>query len=177
MQGVKSLSQEEIRQRLIRLNNLERLYPIARSRIDALEKENKQLKQRIDELEDKNKDQNTKIEALSFQFEQIKNKLFGTKPFLNRIIQKKEKKIRDTFSYCRPIPTAITKKELHPVHECARCHGKLKDRSIRVFFEEDIPLAHTENSRSTRCRNRILQQLQETIIRHSHTFQEVGTGR
>ena len=134
------LSTEEIKQRLIRLNNLERLYPIARSRIDALEKENKQLKQRIKELEDQNKDQGTKIEALSFQFEQIKNKLFGKKPFLDRILPKKEKKIRDAFSYCRPIPTSITKTEQHPVNVCASCHGELKNKSVRVFFEEDIPL-------------------------------------
>ena len=40
------LSQEEIRQRLIRLNNLEHLHAGARERIAVLEKENKQLKQR-----------------------------------------------------------------------------------------------------------------------------------
>lgn len=125
---------------MIRLNNLERLYPIARTRIDALGKENKELKQRIKELEDRDKDPNTKIEALSFQFEQIKNKLFGKKPFLSRILHKKEKKIRDTFSYHRPIPTAITKTESHPVTECGHCHGELKRKTAKVFFEEDIPL-------------------------------------
>lgn len=134
------LSAEEIKQRLIRLNNLERLYPIARARINALEKENRQLKQRIEELEDKNKDQNTKIEALSFQFEQIKNKLFGKKPFLNRILHKKEKKIRDAFSYCRPIPTSVTKTESHPISDCLNCHGELKNKSVKIFFEEDVPL-------------------------------------
>lgn len=112
------LSQEEIRQKLIRLNNLEHLHARARERIVLLEKENKQLKQRIEELEDKNKDQNTKIEALSFQFEQIKNKLFGKKPLFNRIIQKKEKKIRDAFSYCRPMPTARKR-------SCTQCMSAL----------------------------------------------------
>ena len=106
----------------------------------VLEKENKELKQRIKELEDRNKDQNTKIEALSYQFEQIKNKLFGKKPFLNRILEKKEKKIRDAFSYRRPIPTVITRTESHTVNECADCHGELKRKSTRIFFEEDIPL-------------------------------------
>ena len=92
------LSTEEIKQRLIRLTNLERLYPIARKRIDVLEEENKLLKQKIKELEDNDKDKEQRIETLSYQFEQIKNKLFGKKPFLNRITTKKEKKIRDAFS-------------------------------------------------------------------------------
>ena len=93
-----SLSKNEINQRLIRLRNLERLYIIARGRIVSLEKENKVLKQRVKELEDKNTDQNGRIEALSFQFEQIKNKLFGKKPDTEKIFHKKEKEIRDTFS-------------------------------------------------------------------------------
>lgn len=137
---MKILSPEEIKQRLIRLTNLEQLHLKARQRIVSLEKENKQLKQRIKELEDKNKDLNEKIEAISFQFEQIKNKLFGKKLIVNRIIQKKEKKVRDIFSYQRPIPEQITKVEPHPVRECVHCHGELKRKLIKVFFEEDIPL-------------------------------------
>src|SRR3989344_4425841 len=95
------LSENEVNKRLIRLRNLENLHLKARERIIWLEKENEKLRKRIKELEDRNKDQNSKIEALSFQFEQIKNKLFGKKPEDLRIIQKK---------------------------------------SIRIFFEEDIPL-------------------------------------
>ncbi len=134
------LSKEEVNKRLIRLRNLEYLYIKARERIVLLEKENRHLRQRVKELEDKNKDQNSKIEALSFQFEQIKNKLFGKKLVLNRIVQKKEKKNRDIFSYHRPIPTEITKLESHPVNQCSHCHGELQKKSINVFFEEDIPL-------------------------------------
>lgn len=93
------LSETEINKRLVRLRNLEHLHAKARERILLLEKENQGLKQRIKELEDRNKDLSTKIEALSFQFEQIKNKLFGKKPTVNRIIQEKEKKSRDVFSY------------------------------------------------------------------------------
>lgn len=125
---------------MIRLRNLEHLYSVARERITLLEKENKQLKTRIKELEEKNKDLNGKIESLSFQFEQIKNKLFGKKPIINRIIWKKEKQNRDIFSYHRPIPTHITKTERHSINVCVHCHGKLKNKSIKVFFEEDIPL-------------------------------------
>jgi predicted nucleic acid-binding Zn-ribbon protein len=137
---VKILSAEEIKQRLIRLTNLEHLHLKARERIISLEEENKELKQRIKELENQNKDQNTKIEALSFQFEQIKNKLFGKKSIINRIIHRKEKKDRDIFSYQRPIPKKVTETKLHPVSECTHCHGELKKKWINIFFEENIPL-------------------------------------
>ena len=134
------LSENEVNKRLIRLRNLENLHLKARERIIWLEKENEKLRKRIKELEDRNKDQNSKIEALSFQFEQIKNKLFGKKPEVLRIIQKKEKKIRDIFSYQRPIPKQITKVENHPVENCVHCSQKFQRKSIRIFFEEDIPL-------------------------------------
>ena len=134
------LSKGEISKRLIRLRNLENLHAKARERIVFLEKENKQLKQRVRELEDKNKDLNGKIESLSFQFEQIKNKLFGKKPIINRILEKKEKQNRDIFTYHRPIPTKVTKTKRHPVIACVHCHGKLKNKSVKTFFEEDIPL-------------------------------------
>jgi transposase len=113
---------------------------VARERIVSLEKENKELKLRIKELEDQNKDLNGKVEALSFQFEQIKNKFFGKKSIANRVVQKKEKKKRDIFSYHRPIPKNFTKTEPHSLNECTHCHGELKRKSIRIFFEEDIPL-------------------------------------
>src|SRR3989344_1029938 len=116
------LSENEVNKRLIRLRNLENLHLKARERIIWLEKENEKLRKRIKELEDRNKDQNSKIEALSFQFEQIKNKLFGKKPEVLRIIQKKEKKIRDIFSYQRPIPKQITKVENHPVEKIVVRH-------------------------------------------------------
>ena len=134
------LSKEEIDKRLIRLRNLEHLYSVARERILWLETENKHLKARIKELEDKDRDKDKRIEDLSYQFEQIKNKLFGKKPIVNRIIQKKEKNDRDILSYTRPMPTHITQTKQHPVDVCFHCHGKLQNKSIKIFFEEDIPL-------------------------------------
>lgn len=133
------LTEQEINERLIRLRNLERLYPRARARIVFLEKENKLLKQRIKELEKKDKDKDQKIEAMAFQLEQISNKLFGKKP-VNRITQKKEKKERSALSYQRPLPKKITKTELHPIQDCIHCQGKLQGKHVKVFFEEDIPL-------------------------------------
>jgi hypothetical protein len=131
---------QEIKKRLIRLSNLERLHAVARKRIVFLEKENKQLRQRIKELEDKNNDQNTKIESMAFQLEQIKIKIFGKKPIVERVARKREKKERDIFSYHRPIPIHITETKSHPVGVCIHCHGILKHTRTKVFFEEDIPL-------------------------------------
>lgn len=134
------LAETEISKRLIRLRNLEHLHAKARERIVLLEKENRGLKQRIKELEDKNKDLSTKIEALSFQFEQIKNKLFGKKPIVNHLIQEKEKKSRNIFSYQRPIPTTVTEIKPHPINACVHCHRTLQKKRTVVFYEEDIPL-------------------------------------
>ena len=77
---------------------------------------------------------------MAFQLEQIKNKLFGKKPLVHRILAKQEKKNRDNFSYQRPIPKNATETRTHPVNECAHCHGALNKKSVKVFFEEDIPL-------------------------------------
>src|SRR3989344_3319737 len=88
------LSENEVNKRLIRLRNLENLHLKAREGIIWLEKENEKLRKRIKELGDRNKDQNPKIESLSFQFEQIKNKLYGQKPEVLRKSQSKSPKLK-----------------------------------------------------------------------------------
>lgn len=134
------LSETEIRQRLIRLGNLERLYAKARERIALLEAENKHLKERIKELEKRDGDKNTKIEALAFQLEQIQNRVFGKKPTLLRVMQKRERMERDISSYCRPVPTHVTETRRHPVRACTHCARVLTNRTVKTFYEEDIPL-------------------------------------
>ena len=61
------LSEDEIKQRLTRLHNLENLYTKARERITLLIKENKELKQKIKDLEDKDKDKGERIEAMGLK--------------------------------------------------------------------------------------------------------------
>ena len=92
------------------------------------------------ELEDKDHDKNKRIEDLSFQFEQIKNKLFGKKPILHRMLRQRELVERDISSYRRPIPENVTRIEKHPIEACIHCHQKLVKKSTRIFYEEDIPL-------------------------------------
>ena len=148
------MTDEQIKQRLIRLRNLELLYAKARERIALLESENKRQKERIAELEKNDKDKGEKLEAMAFQLEQITNKLFGKKPEVFRVIHKKEKKNRESFSYQRPIPEKVTETKSHPVNECGYCHGAFKKKWTSVFFEEDLPLP-----------------VKKTVIKH---FVEVG---
>jgi len=137
---VQRLTNEEIKHRLIRLRNLEYLYTKARERITFLEAENEQLKERIKELEKRDNDKNTRIEALAFQLEQIQNKVFGKKPAVLRAIERREPKERDISSYRRPLPYRITETKQHPVCVCVHCAGKLTKKSVKVFYEEDLPL-------------------------------------
>ena len=134
-----ALTPEDIKQRLIRLQNLERLYPVARARIAKLEVENTHLKVRIKELESKDRDTHKKLEDLSCQLEQIKNKLFGKKPSTHVRIAV-EKKLRDSSSYHRPIPEGVTETRVHPLNACTTCNGVLVRTSSTSFYVEDIPL-------------------------------------
>jgi transposase len=138
------ITESEIKDKMIRLRNLEILHAKARERVISLQKENTELKRRIKELEDRDKDKDQKIKDLSFQFEQIKNKFFGKKPIAQFIIKKREKENRDTASYTRQIPKEITKVLNHPVENCNHCRKKLQKKQINFFFEEDIPLPITK---------------------------------
>ena len=134
------LPEEEIKQRLQDLRNLEMLHGKARDRVRNLEEENNKLKRKVKELEEENNLLKSQILGQDFELEQIKIKLFGKKPIVKRIVEKIEKKDRDILSYQRPIPTHITKTKSHPIDKCSSCHGKLKRKSVKVFYEEDIPL-------------------------------------
>ena len=134
------LTDEEIKQRLQDLRNLEFLHEKARDRVKNLEQENKKLKDKVKELEDENNLLKSAVEDVKFELEQVKIKLFGKRPIINRIIHPKEKKTRDISSYRRPLPRAVTKTESHPIQNCLHCKQKLQKKSIRIFFEEDIPL-------------------------------------
>lgn len=116
------------------------LYGKARERIALLEAENKLQKERIAELEKNDRDKSAKLEAFAFQLEQIKNKVFGKKPFTLRIVRKREQKERDISSYRRPIPTCITETRRHPVRACVHCARPLTKKLLKTFYEEDIPL-------------------------------------
>tara|TARA_B110001454_G_C12687783_1_gene420958 strand:+ start:174 stop:1562 length:1389 start_codon:yes stop_codon:yes gene_type:complete len=138
------LAEEEIKQRLVELRNLRVLHTQARERIVFLETENKQLKERIKELESRDIDKDHKIEAMNFQLEQIKIKLFGKKPISHTVL-KQAKKIRDTQSYTRSIPKQVTETKCHSVTFCFECNVTLMKKWSTTFYEEDIPLPIQKN--------------------------------
>ena len=71
------LSKKEINQRLIRLRNLERLYPLARKRIDLLEEQVKLLQQKSSLLEKDNAQYRAIIEAFKLRIEELEKMVFG----------------------------------------------------------------------------------------------------
>ena len=106
------LSDKEIRQRLVRLRNLDHLHKQARKRIIAQDKEIKFLKARVKELEEKNREKDKAIEEFRLQLEEIKIKVFGKKKDKNgEPPQERQKADRESSSYQRPIPSEITRKK------------------------------------------------------------------
>lgn len=134
------MSDEEIRKRLQDLRNLEMLHGKARDRVKNLEHENKKLKEKVKALEEENNLLKSSMERVSFQLEQIKIKVFGKKPSGERITLKRGREERSATSYQRPIPERITETKHHPIQACAHCSQPFKKKSVKVFFEEDIPI-------------------------------------
>lgn len=134
------LSEEEIRRRLQDLRNVEMLHGKARDRVKNLEQENKQLKEKVKALEEENNLLKSSLEQVNFQLEQIKIKVFGKKSDTERIALKREHAERDIASYRRPIPHRVTETKTHPVNVCAHCAQPFNKKSLKIFFEEDIPL-------------------------------------
>ena len=143
--GIK-LSDKEINQRLIRLRNLERLYPIARKRIADHEKEIRFLKLLVKELEQKDKEKDKIIQSLVMQMEELKIKVFGKKKPKDNDKKPPKNPDRDPSSYKRPIPTGITKEDNHPIDNCSTCDTPLIRKRIIIYYEEDIVL---ENKKET----------------------------
>jgi len=131
----KQLSQQEIKQRLVRLNNLERLYGEQKSANDFLRRENKELREKI-VLQQK------LIEDLNLQLEELRIKVFGKKKKSDDSDNPKppEEKIpRTKDSYKRPIPKEITETKRHTIDACS-CGTETIHKEVIVFYEEDIPV-------------------------------------
>lgn len=134
------MSEEEIKKRLQELRNLRVLHKRAKESNQNLKAEVKRLKARIKELEERDRDKDQRIEAMAFQLEQIKIKLFGKKSEILLLEEKRERKIRNISSYQRPIPKQITSIKNHPISNCLHCNQELQKKSTKTFYEEDIPL-------------------------------------
>jgi transposase len=137
------LSDAEIKQRLVRLTNLERLHTQDQQTKSALRDEVKQLKTALAELKALFLETTERQQA---RIEELETMVFGRKPKGDKPIPSgtaKPKTPRTTSSYRRPLPPAhaITGEERHPITDCHRCGHELTDKDEATRYEEDIVLA------------------------------------
>ena len=145
MQGM-PLTQEDIKKRLIRLRNVERLYAEQKVRVGLLEEEIKLLKEENRLLRSTNESLSKTIEDFKLQIEELRTMVFGKKKKPKEIndddlTPPKEKISRTIDSYKRPIPKdeEVTEIKHHPIDLCLCGEKTTKKKSI-IFYEEDIPI-------------------------------------
>jgi transposase len=136
------LSEKEVKNRLIRLRNLERLHAEQKLRNERLVAENK----KIIVLEKTILEQQKTIDDLKLQIEELRTMVFGKKKKIKEIndddlTPPKEKVERSNDSYKRPIPKdeEVTEVKNHPINQC-KCGKKITKKKIVIFYEEDIPI-------------------------------------
>ena len=141
------LSREEVEKRLIRLNNLERLHPIQKERVQLLEQQVRLLTEENRLLRQENGMLRSAMEDLKLQLEELRAIVFGKKrqraDHDDDIVPPPPvaSKPRSSDSYRRKLPREdeVTETQEHPLDRCARCGGTLSERDHVIFFEEDIP--------------------------------------
>ena len=145
--GKIKLSEKEIRKRLIRLRNLERLHAEQKHRNEQLVLEKREFKKEIAKLNTIVSEQQRTIDDMKLQIEELRTMVFGKKKKTKEIddddlLPPKEKIDRTNGSYQRPIPKdeEVTETVPHPLSECKHCHCKTTKKKIVIFYEEDIPI-------------------------------------
>lgn len=140
------LSKEEVKKRLIRLRNLERLHIEQKMRVGLLEEQVGLLKEENKLLRSTNDSLSKTIEDFKLQIEELRTMVFGKKKKTKDIddddlIPPKEKIDRTNDSYKRPIPkdVEVTEFKNYPLNHC-KCGTKITKKKIFVFYEEDIPI-------------------------------------
>jgi transposase len=171
------LTDQEIKKRFVRLQNLERLYPIARKRIEKLEKENKELKRENQELRAIVMAQAEIIEKFRLRIEELEIKIFGKKKNKDRGQADKdkntdsesqtEKKPRPADSYRKPIPgqKEITKTQEYPIADCPDCNAPLTDLKTITQYKielafldkilKEIECQHVQSGYCPKCKKRV----------------------
>lgn len=134
------LSDEEIRKRLIRLQNLERLYADLKLKYQALQEENIALKATIQA-------QSLLIEQLKLRIEELERMVFGRRKKPDQPVapstngsSKRDSSKRPSLSYRRPKPDEdeIASVERHPLSACPDCGSSLTKVTIVERYVEDL---------------------------------------
>ena len=142
-----TLSKEEIRQRLIRLRNVETLHEAQRFKIWHLRDENRKLKQEVKLLKITVETQQKTIDDLKLQMEELRNIVFGKKRNKNdRDLdstkgkeETSEPRTRESYRRDLPREDEITEIRNHPIDRC-NCGEIFSERENTQYYEEDIPL-------------------------------------
>ena len=142
----RGLSPEEVKRRLIRLRNLERLHEQQRFKIWHLRDDNRALRKEVVALKAVVSAQQKTIDDLKLQIAELRVMVFGRKKEKKEntdddVLPPKEKATRTSDSYRRPIPTdeEVTEIVPHTLSLC-RCGSAMTKRYTSVFYEEDIPI-------------------------------------
>jgi hypothetical protein len=163
------LTEQEIKQRFVRLQNLERLYPIAKKRIEKLEKENKELKRENQELRAIVMAQAAIIEKFKLRIEDLEIKIFGKKKGKKNDNgnDDSQKKPRPADSYRKPIPSEseITKTQEYPIVDCPDCGTPLTDLKTIAQYKielafldkilKEIECQHVQSGYCPKCKKRV----------------------
>lgn len=144
------LTDTEIKKRLIRLHNLEKLHPIAIKRNEVLKQENRELKERVNILEIRDKEKDTIIETLKLQIEELQQIVFGKKKHKEEendednthFPKEKESLSRSKDFYKRDVPKekTITGKYECKINKCPDCKTELSRKETKKFYIEDIEI-------------------------------------
>jgi transposase len=134
------LSDTEIKHRLTRLTNLERLHTADQHVKAELRAEVKQLKAENANLRAQFA---STIAAQAARIDELEAMVFGRKPNLPRQAKLRLTTKRALATYRRPIPpaAAITAEQHHSIDVCHRCGHELTDKTEVIRYEEDIVLA------------------------------------
>jgi transposase len=145
---MKTLNQIEIKKRLQKLSNYERvLYPLLKERSDKLRNENRRLKEEIRRLHGENKH----LEKIQLELEELREILYGRKqqerknrkiPLPAKDNRKGEKPVpkRKPESYRRAIPKPedITGEIRLDISVCPDCGEKLTNTRDHISYREDL---------------------------------------
>lgn len=139
----KNLSEIEIKKRLTRLTNLERLYADQTITVCKLRSENKQLKLQIADIAARFE---LIVETQAARITELETMVFGRRSRPRSGSgnnQQPPKPPRDANSYRRDIPSdsEITSKEQFSIDTCHHCGGLLTDIQEHIRYVQDIILA------------------------------------
>lgn len=142
------LTDHEIRKRLIRLRNYERLYPELQRKYESLKQEFRVFKE---ETERQLRAKDEQIETLLLQVEELKKMVFRVSKrkghddedsFTGSRPPEAEKRPRPPDSYRRPVPPAssVTEVRCFSLSSCPDCGHDLQDFRTAERYTEDIVL-------------------------------------